>query len=91
MHQIIDDFKMFIQNGSISLDMSNWIVTYHKNSCCCFPKHLKGQQNLTLQILINKMAIKIEEKPFGKLKDGSEVKLYRLSNQNGMFVEVNQF
>ena len=37
------------------------------------------------------MAIKIEEKPFGKLRDGSEVKLYRLTNGNGMYVEVNQF
>ena len=34
------------------------------------------------------MSIQIEEKPFGKLKDGSDVKLYKLTNQNGMSVEV---
>ena len=35
------------------------------------------------------MAINIEERIFGKLQDGSVVNLYRLSNQNGMYVEVS--
>ena len=34
------------------------------------------------------MSIKIEEKPFGKLKDGSNVRLFRMTNKNGMSVEV---
>ena len=34
------------------------------------------------------MPIKIEESSFGKLDDKSEVKLYRLTNKNGMSVEV---
>ena len=36
------------------------------------------------------MSIKIEEKPFGKLKDGSNVRLFRLTNKNGMSVEVSR-
>lgn len=35
------------------------------------------------------MAITVEETTFGKLNDGSEVKLYTLSNENGMCVEVS--
>ena len=35
------------------------------------------------------MSIKVEEKPFGKLKDGSNVRLFRLTNKNGMSVEVS--
>ena len=34
------------------------------------------------------MSIKIEESSFGKLDPTSEVKLYRLTNENGMSVEV---
>ena len=36
------------------------------------------------------MSIKVEEKPFGKLKDGSNVRLFRLTNKNGMSVEVSR-
>ena len=37
------------------------------------------------------MAIQVEERPFGKLKDGSEVNIYKLTNENGMSVEVSIF
>ena len=36
------------------------------------------------------MSIKVEENPFGKLKDGSNVRLFRLTNKNGMSVEVSR-
>ena len=34
------------------------------------------------------MSVQVEERAFGKLKDGAEVKLFRLTNENGMCVEV---
>ena len=37
------------------------------------------------------MAIQVEERPFGKLKDGSEVNIYKLTNEKGMSVEVSIF
>ena len=35
-----------------------------------------------------KMAILITEEKFGELDDGAEVKLFKLSNRNGMSVDV---
>ena len=34
------------------------------------------------------MSIQVEENPFGTLNDGSNVRLFRLTNKNGMSVEV---
>ena len=37
------------------------------------------------------MSVKIKEKFFGKLKDGSQVFQYTLSNRNGMTVKVKLY